>query len=700
LREAGRRWAATPRARGAHGQPGGDIDPDLDLQQARGVLPGDRYIRGGRARRREFDKVAEGYLQAKEATARPTTRFGRLRRALLGRPLASRQQVHERLTKVKALAVLSSDALSSVAYATEQILLVLGAAGAAAYSYSIPIMVAILFLLVAVGLSYRQTIKAYPKGGGSYIVASDNLGPLAGVIAGSALMTDYVLTVAVSVASGVDSIVSAASAMQAYRTELCVAFVVLLVLGNLRGIRESGSIFAAPTYLFIAGIFLMLATIAVRAATGHLGTVTPQLGHATHQLSIFLILRAFASGCTALTGVEAISDGVPAFKPPEWRNARTTLTVMVTLLATMFAGITISAKATGARAYESSDPHYQTVISQLAHTAFGSTFLYFYTVFATTAILVLAANTSFSDFPRLFFFMARDDYAPHLFKRLGDRLAYSNGIIVLGALASILLIVFRGQTDKLIPLYTIGVFVAFSMSQAGMVARWLRLREPGWQHGLPMNAIGMVLTGIVFLVTAGDKFTEGAWIVLVLIPILVTTFFAIHRHYADVTEDLATETPTSPNEVKPVVIVPIADLNGPALQSLAFARTISDQVIAVHISDDPDEIARLRGKWEAWGDHVPLEVIESPYRSLVRPLLAYIDAIDRQRRDDTVVVVLPEMVATKWWHQVLHNQTALRLKAALLFRPGTVVVNVPYHLRRYQHQRRLLRGRHGDTDAL
>jgi hypothetical protein len=313
---------------------------------------------------------------------------------------------------------------------------------------------------------------------------------------------------------------------------------------------------------------------------------------------------------------------------------------------------------------------------------------------------VLAANTSFSDFPRLFFFMARDDYAPHLFKRLGDRLAYSNGIIVLGALASILLIVFRGQTDKLIPLYTIGVFVAFSMSQAGMVARWLRLREPGWQHGLPMNAIGMVLTGIVFLVTAGDKFTEGAWIVLVLIPILVTTFFAIHRHYADVTEDLATETPTSPNEVKPVVIVPIADLNGPALQSLAFARTISDQVIAVHISDDPDEIARLRGKWEAWGDHVPLEVIESPYRSLVRPLLAYIDAIDRQRRDDTVVVVLPEMVATKWWHQVLHNQTALRLKAALLFRPGTVVVNVPYHLRRYQHQRRLLRGRHGDTDAL
>jgi amino acid transporter len=700
LREAGRRWAGTPRASATRGPSEGGIDPDLDLQQARGALPGDRYIRGGRARRKEFDKVAEGYLQAKEGAAKPTTRLGRLRRTLLGRPLASRQQIHERLTKVKALAVLSSDALSSVAYATEQILLVLGAAGAAAYSYSLPIMGAILVLLAAVGLSYRQTIKAYPKGGGSYIVASDNLGPLAGVIAGSALMTDYVLTVAVSVASGVDSIVSAASAMQGYRVELCVAFVVILVLGNLRGIRESGSIFAAPTYLFIVGIFLMLGTIAVKAATGHLTSTTPHLEHATQQLSIFLILRAFASGCTALTGVEAISDGVPAFKPPEWKNARTTLTVMVTLLATMFAGITIAAKATGARAYGSSDPNYQTVISQLAHTAFGSTFLYFYVVFATTAILVLAANTSFSDFPRLFFFMARDDYAPHLFKRLGDRLAFSNGIIVLGAIAISLLVIFRGQTDSLIPLYTIGVFVAFTMSQAGMVARWLRLREPGWHHGLPMNAVGMILTAIVFFVTAGDKFTEGAWIVLVLIPILVATFFSIHRHYADVTEDLATETPTSPGELKPVVIVPIADLNGPALQSLALARTLSDQVIAVHISDDRAEIARLKAKWEAWGDHVPLEVIESPYRSLVRPLLAYIDAVDKQRRGDTIVVVLPEMVATRWWHQVLHNQTALRLKAALLFRPGTVVVNVPYHLRRYQHQRRRVRARRGDIDAL
>jgi amino acid transporter len=626
--------------------------------------------------------------------------LGAVKRVLLGRPIPSRLAHHERLTKTTGLAVLSSDALSSVAYATEQILLVLGAAGAAAYSYSIPIMGAILFLLVAVGLSYRQTIKAYPKGGGSYIVASDNLGPLAGVIAGSALMTDYVLTVAVSVASGVDSIVSAAEGMQAYRVELCVTFVVMLVLGNLRGIRESGSIFAAPTYLFVAGIFLMLTVIGVRWGTGNLHAATPMLEQTVHNVSIFLLLKAFASGCTALTGVEAISDGVPAFQAPEWKNARTTLTVMVTLLALMFAGITLAARATGARAYDSNDPHYQTVISQIAHSAFGSTLLYYYVIATTCAILVLAANTSFSDFPRLFFFMARDDYAPHLFKRLGDRLAYSNGIITLGGLAILLLVVFHGRTDSLIPLYTIGVFLAFTMSQAGMVARWLRLREPGWQRGMAINAVGMTLTATVFLITAEEKFLSGAWIVLLLIPLLVLTFFSIHRHYAEVTTELTTETPTSPGELRPVVIVPISDLNGPALQSLALARTISDQVIAVHISDDPEEIERLRAKWAAWGNHVPLEVIESPYRSLVRPLLAYIDAIDRQRSGDTIVVVLPEMVATKWWQQILHNQTALRLKAALLFRPGTVVVNVPYHLRRYQGHRRRLRARHGGDDAL
>jgi amino acid transporter len=701
LREAGRSWASTPPARGA-GRDGAssEIDPDLDRQQARGSLLGDRYVRGGRARRHDFEKVAEGYLQAKEEATRPKTQLTRLRRALLGRPLATRQQVHERLTKVKALAVLSSDALSSVAYATEQIFLVLGTAGAAALGYSIPIMGVILFLLATVGLSYRQTIKAYPKGGGSYIVASDNLGPLAGLIAGSALMTDYVLTVAVSVASGVDSIVSAAHSMQPYRVEVCLGFVVLLILGNLRGIRESGSIFAAPTYLFIGSILLMLTVVGVRLLTGSLHPAAPELGRATQSVSLFLLLKAFASGCTALTGVEAISDGVPAFKPPEWRNARTTLTWMIVVLGIMFAGITVTARALGVRAYDSSDPHYQTVISQIAHHAFGGSALYLLVIGATTAILVLAANTSFSDFPRLFFFMARDDYAPHLFKRLGDRLAFSNGIIVLGALAMLLLALFRGRTDSLIPLYTIGVFLAFTMSQAGMVSRWLRLREPGWQRGLAINAAGMTLTAVVFMVTAWEKFFSGAWIVLVIIPTLVVLFQSIHRHYAEVTSDLTTETPTSPDALRPVVLVPISDLNGPALQSLALARTISDTVIAVHVSDDEEDIARLRAKWTAWGNHVPLEIIESPYRSLVRPLLAYIDAIDRQRRDDTIVVVLPEMVATRWWHQILHNQTALRIKAALLFRPGTVVVNVPYHLGRYQRQRRTLRARHGGGDAL
>ncbi|TMD08037.1 MAG: APC family permease [Chloroflexi bacterium] len=644
-------------------------------------------MRGGRARRKEFDKVAEGYLQAKEESVKPTTQLGRLRRALLGRPLASKQQIHERLTKVKALAVLCSDALSSVAYATEQILLVLGAAGAAAYSYSMPIMVAILVLLIAVGLSYRQTIKAYPKGGGSYIVASDNLGPLAGVVAGSALMTDYVLTVAVSVASGVDSIVSAASAMQAYRVELCVAFVAILIVGNLRGIRESGSIFAAPTYLFIGGILLMLLVTGLRWGTGNVHEATPMLGKATQQVSIFLILRAFASGCTALTGVEAISDGVPAFKPPEWVNARTTLTTMGVLLGVMFLGITLVTHGLGVVPEDSTRPGYETVISQLAHSAFGSGLAYLYIAITTTGILVLAGNTAFSDFPRLLFFMARDDFAPHQFKRLGDRLAYSNGIVLLAALAILLLIGFHGDVSRLIPLYAVGVFTAFTMSQAGMVARWLRLREQGWQRGLPLNILGTVTCATVLLVTGGSNLTRGAWIIVVIVPLLVLTCRSVNRHYREVGSYVANETPMAPGDVHPVCVVPIAELNSVALQSLALARGISDTVIAVHVSDSAQEIADLRARWQVWGNRVPLEIIDSPYRSLVRPLLTYVAAIQRQRHDATVVVVLPELVATRWWHQVLHNQSALRLKAALLFRPGIVTVNVPYHLRSPEQQR-------------
>jgi amino acid transporter len=693
LRDAGREWSTFPRA--DHG--GAGIDPDLGVHEQAGSHLGDKRVRVRRSKRSGLEMIDTGYLRTvAPRVAVPKSGIRRVaykvRRAVLGAPLRTLDQHHERLTKVKALAVLSSDALSSVAYATDQILVVLLLASASAFGFALPIMGAILVLLGLVVLSYRQTIKAYPKGGGSYIVAKDNLGPTAGLIAGSALMTDYVLTVAVSISSGVAAITSAAPGLQRFTVPMCVGFIVFIVLGNLRGIRESGSIFAAPTYIFIVSIIVMVGTILFKVAVGSLShhTLTdadldPAYREQMQSLSIFLILKAFSSGCTALTGVEAISDGVPAFKAPEWMNARRTLTVMAIILAAMFSGITICTYILGL-APDRADSNI--LINQLADRAFGASPFYFITIAATTAILVLAANTSFSDFPRLFFFMARDDYAPHQFKRLGDRLAYSNGILVLGAFAIVLVVAFKGSVDSLIPLYAIGVFLAFTMSQAGMVARHLRIKEPGWKPALVMNFMGMCATAVVLVITAYEKFTSGAWLVIILIPCLVLLFRTVHRHYTEVSDLHATETPTSPDEVEPVAIVPVSDLNGPALQSLALARRLTDTVIAVHISDDPEQIARLRAKWKAWGDHVPLTVIDSQYRALVRPLMQYIAEIDRQRPGDTIVVVLPELVATKWWHQILHNQTALRLKAALLFRPGTVVISVPYHLRHQPRRRR------------
>ncbi len=703
LRAAAESWEALPRASpDASPWP---ISPDLLSVEHRGALPDSRYVRVVRARNQGFDRIAPGLLQATSRAAAPATAAARARsrarNALIGAPLTTSQFVHERLTKVKALAVLSSDALSSVAYATEQILIVLTLAGAAALGTSLAIMGAIVALLGFVVLSYRQTIKAYPKGGGSYIVAKDNLGPRFGLIAAAALMTDYVLTVAVSVASGVDQIQSAIPGASGQRVTICVGLIALIMLGNLRGIRESGSIFAAPTYLFIAAMFAMVITIIVRSATGSILPATETAAiHGTESLTIFVVLRAFASGCTALTGVEAISDGVPAFKPPEWRNARVTLTVMGVILALMFVGVTVASQHLGVRPFDATHPscsavaaghgcEYQSVIAQLAVRAFGSGSVLFVVVaVATTLILILAANTSFSDFPRLLFFLARDDYAPHQFGRLGDRLAYSNGILTLGALAMVLEVIFHARVDALIPLYAVGVFLAFTMSQAGMVVRWVSRREPGWQHGLPLNFIGMCLTGVVFVVFGATKLLDGAWVVVVIIPSLVALFGAIHRHYAEVKEQVDADTSTRTIAVHATFIVPINDLNGIAFESLAMARSFSPTVIAVHVCDNPDHITTLRAKWDAWGNHVPLTIIDSPYRSYIRPLLAYLDAIDRQRPDDTLVVVVPELVLDRWWHNLLHNQTALRLKAALFFRRRTVVMNIPYQIEPRSARRR------------
>ncbi|MGB2940673.1 MAG: APC family permease [Candidatus Dormiibacterota bacterium] len=717
LREAGQVWSKqTPEDADSRWS---RVDPDVELyEEDEDTGGGGGVVRVARTQDATLERQQGGYLRATARAERPERGLARLmadtRAVLLGAPLASSRAAHERLTKVKALAVLSSDALSSVSYATEQTLAVLLPAGVAALALGPPIGVGIILLLFAVGFSYRQTIKAYPKGGGSYIVASDNLGPLAGLVAGAALMTDYILTVAVSVSAGIGAVTSAFPELGGLTVELGVAVILLIVLGNLRGIREAGSIFAAPTYLFIGAMGLLIVGgvyhlvtqgSAVPESIQHSNYVGPLPVPGFSLIGIggaLLIARAFAQGCTALTGVEAISDGVPAFKPPEWRNARTTLMFMIGILAVMFAGITFLAHqfqlqpdyqhvGSGLPAVmEDSNNYsgpYQTLLSKLAHVVFGAGPMYFIVQASTALILVLAANTSFSDFPRLLYFMARDKYAPSQFGNLGDRLAFSNGIITLGILAGGLYIVFKGSTDALIPLYTIGVFLSFTLSQAGMVVHWWRLRETGreearhWRKSLTVNLVGAVLTAVVLVVSASTKFINGAWVVVLLIPMIVLLALAIHRHYQLAKGRVQADTPITPGDVHPVAVVPIADLTDVQLQTLALARRLADHVVAVFISDDPKQIDEIKRKWEVWGNHVPLEIIESPYRSVIRPLLNYLDAIEAQNKGGTLMVILPEMVYGRWWHQFLHNQTALRLKAALLFRPGTVVVNVPYHLR-------------------
>jgi amino acid transporter len=702
LNEVGRRWGKQHRPVSAW-----SIDPDLEAyEEDEDTGGGTGVVRFARSDNASLERESRsGNLVATARAERPREGAGRVladvRTFLLGKPIASSKAAHERLTKVKALAVLSSDALSSVAYATEQTMAVLFLAGVGAVSVTPYLGVGVVALLVIVGLSYRQTIRAYPKGGGSYIVASDNLGPMAGLVAGAALMTDYILTVAVSVSAGIGAVTSAVPSVERFTVPLGLAVIALIVLGNLRGIKEAGSIFAAPTYLFIFGMIVMIVLGALHVIT--VGTKVPDsirnsnyLGPPLETLTLFVILRAFASGSAALTGVEAISDGVPAFKPPEWRNARTTLMVMVVILGTTFAGITLLAHAFNLEpSYQAGTPgldpslvhgQYQSIMSKLAHVVFGGGPAYFYIQATTALILALAANTSFSDFPRLLYFMARDKYAPSQFASMGDRLAFSNGIITLGVLAGILYTVFRGSTDALIPLYTIGVFLSFTLSQLGMVVRWWRLSKTGapderkgWQMSLAMNLAGALCTALVLVIAAVTKFLSGAWVVVALIPILVVLFLAIHRHYVASREMAQAETPLTPGEVHPIAVVPINDLTDVTLGTLALARRLSDDVIAVYISDDPERIEAMKKKWARWGNHVQLQVIESPYRSVVRPLLNFLDAIEDQLKGNTLMVVLPELVQTKWWHQLLHNQTALRLKAALLFRPGTVVINVPYH---------------------
>lgn len=611
-----------------------------------------------------------------------------LRRLLIGSPLATSQLKHERLTKVKALAVFASDALSSTAYATEEILLVLILAGSAATALSWPIALGIATLLAIVAFSYYQTVHAYPNGGGAYIVAHDNLGQLPGLVAAAALLTDYVLTVAVSISAGVAAVTSAFPVLYPYRVIMCLVLIAIVTLLNLRGVRESGTIFSIPTYFFVTMTMTMLGVGLYRWIAAGMPPAAPaRIDYpATHALTLFLILRAFSSGCAALTGVEAISNGIPAFKPPESENAGKTLIAMAVLLITMFLGITFLSHQFGIVPDEHT---HETVISQLGRMAFGSgTPLYYLFQAATMLILVLAANTAFADFPRLSSILARDRYMPNQFALLGDRLVFSNGILALAVASSALIILFDGKTTNLIPLYAVGVFLSFTLSQSGMVLRWWRRRGPHWEIKALINGVGAVATAVVLCVFVVTKFLYGAWIVVVWIPLFIGFFLAVHRHYQDVAAQLSLEAFGSPPPVRRHrVIVPIAGVHRAVIAALNYARSLSDDVTAVYVEVDPNETPKIRRKWEEWGDGVPLVVLPSPYRSIVGPLVEYVDRIDdKRRRDQVVTIVLPQFVPTRWWHHLLHNQTAWLIHLAFLFRREVIVTHVPFHLQENHHR--------------
>jgi amino acid transporter len=674
----------------------GSAIPTVHIREVRqGHRPGERFVRIHRPFHDTFRESSSDTLVARDEVFLPRSKTGKVvaevRKALFGRPLPTSHLIHERLSKTKALAVFSSDALSSSAYATEEILRILVLAGAGALSLTLPVALAIGLLLAIVAISYSQTIKAYPHGGGSYIVSKDNLGSGPALVAGAALLTDYVLTVAVSISAGVFALTSAAPFLFDWRVEIAVLFIALITIVNLRGVSESGAIFAAPTYLFIVMAMGMICYGLYGIATGTLvgdeGRAISELEawrmsegeHGYEALTIFLILRAFASGCAALTGTEAISDGVPAFKPPEWKNARATLAWMAIILGVLFLGI--SFLATHLSVIPTVDES-QSVLSMVARQVYGDGPLYYIMQGATTLILVLAANTAFSDFPRLSWFLARDHYLPHQFSFRGERLAFSTGITTLGLLSAILVIWFDADTHLLIPLYAVGVFTSFTLSQSGMVKRWWTRREPGWQFSLPINLIGALTTALVTVIVASTKFTHGAWMVIILIPIQVYVLLRINAHYSRVSDQIALDPATDkmPSYPEPILVVPVPGLNRVVARTIGYARALSENVTAIHVTDDMEAADELRKRWKAWDSDVPLVILESKYRALTGPLMHYLDAVSKKNPDSPITVVLAEYVPRRWWEWPLHNQTALRLKGALFFRPNTCVIDVPYHL--------------------
>jgi len=609
--------------------------------------------------------------------------YARVKRFLIGQSLPTSAHAEERLSNAAGLAVLSSDALSSVAYATEEILLVLIAAGSGALVWSLPIGITIVALLAVVILSYRQTIKAYPQGGGSYIVARENLGLYPGLIAGASLMIDYILTVTVSISAGTAALTSAFPWLQNYTVELCLLFLTLLMIANLRGVKESGQLFMVPTFVFMACIFLLIGLGMFQLLTGHVPADYPPDRGEKVSLSLFFILRAFSQGCTALTGVEAISDGVLAFKAPEWKNARKTLLYLGVLLGLMFLGITYLAYA-----YHVIPVEGQTVVSLLGRKIIGEGPLYIFIQGATLLILLLAANTSYADFPRLCYFLARDGFLPRQMAILGERLVYSNGIIILSVSAAALIIVFQGNTNAIIPLYAVGVFTSFTLSQAGMVRRWFGNRVEGWQASAFLNALGATVTAIVLSVIVATKFHDGAWVVVVAIPIFVYGFMRIFRHYKLVANRLSLQDvaprsyiPHPPVEVPthPAIII-VGQLNQGTLEALDYACNVADKIVAIHVDLGTTDREKLHKRWKEFGRGIPLMIVDSPFREIVTPIANFVREFEFKHPSLMTTVIIPTFVTRNWWEGLLHNQTAFFLERALLAKKSRVVTRVRYYL--------------------
>ncbi|MGI9121145.1 MAG: APC family permease [Acidimicrobiales bacterium] len=611
-----------------------------------------------------------------------------LKRVLVGKPLATSEESHQRLGKLVALAVFASDAISSTAYATEEILLVLVPLGglSASLEYLLPLSLVVVVLLFIVVSSYRQTIFAYPSGGGSYVVSRENLGETPSLVAGASLLVDYVLTVAVSISAGVAAITSAVAPLRPLRVELCLLAIALLTVANLRGVKESGRVFAVPTYLYVGSLALLILYGLYRSFLGDLSPLPPDAasvdeltkgGALLTGITVLAVMRAFSSGAVALTGIEAISNGVPAFRKDEPRNAAATLVWMGVILGTFFFGISLLAHRIRPTVSEN-----ETLLSIIGGAVYGdSSPLYFLLQAATAAILLLAANTAYADFPRISSILARDGYLPRQLYNRGDRLVFSNGVLALAAVASLLIVVFKGETTALIPLYAVGVFTGFTLSQFGMVRHHRRHKEPGWRGHAVVNLVGSVATGIVLAVVVVSKFTIGAWVPAVLIPLIVLLLRAIHRHYQRVSALLQVPSGYRPVRYTNTVVVLVGNVHQGVLAALSYAQSLSpDRLEALSVAENDEDVDRIREQWEDYRLDVPLRILHSPYRELTQPVLKHLNELTAEHDNDIITVVLPEFVLGHWWEQLLHNQSALLLKSRLLFRRNTVVISVPFHL--------------------